>query len=83
MFGEEDVEQHRSHDGAQSGTGAKGDALSESDSKVTHGESEGKASDTPKHTEEHGHRDVERIVGREQLAKGVPARHGEQGTSQW
>ena len=41
LFGEESVDEYRSHDGAQSGTGAQGDRLSEGYTEVAHRQTEG------------------------------------------
>ena len=75
---EEDVQQHRAEDGAETGTGTQGYRLSEGHAEVAHRQSEGQAAHTPEHAEEDGHPDVERLVGGEQLTEGVPCRHGQQ-----
>ena len=53
----------------ESGTCAKGYALTQSYSEITHREAEGESANTPQHTEDDGHEDVERVVGREQFSE--------------
>ena len=44
---EEYVEEHGTHDGAQSGASAEGDALAESHTQIAHGEAKGESAHTP------------------------------------
>ena len=78
-LGEEHIEQHGAEDGAQTGTGAEGNALAEGHTEVTHGEAEREAAHAPEDAEEDGHPDIERLIGAEQLAEAMTRGHGEQG----
>ena len=59
-FGKEDVEQHRSHDGAQSGAGAEGYRLSQRHTQVAHRKAERQSANAPEHAKEDGHPHIER-----------------------
>ncbi len=68
---EEDVEQHRTHDGTETCAGSQGDALTQCHAQVAHGETEGQSAYAPEYTEEHGHRhieaDIRRIIQRKNV----------------
>ena len=77
LFGEERIDEHRSHDGAQSGTGAQGDRLSEGYAEVAHGQTEGKSAYSPKYSEKHSHGHMETVGTGQQLYKTMTGRHGQ------
>ena len=56
---EEDIEQHRTHDGSETCAGSQGDALTQCHTQVAHGETEGQSAYAPEYTEEHAHSYVE------------------------
>ena len=82
QFGEEEVEQHRSHDGTETGTGPQSDTLPQCDSEITHRQAEGQTTYTPQYSEENSHPNVKGIGGSKQFEQTVSRRNGQQSTQE-
>ena len=75
---EEDIEQHRTQHGTTSCASAESDALAECHAEVAHRKAECQATNTPQHSKEDSHKDVEAILGREELEEAVSCGHSQQ-----
>ena len=81
-LGIEDVQYHRSQNGAQTGARAQRDALSQRHAKVAHRKPESQSAHAPQHTEKDGHCHIQPACTGKQLKKAVSRRNSQQRTQQ-